>query len=74
MERGVANEVKKLIDFLNDNYALDDFNRVDFDDVRHISGTCVTGCEIVQAGSVDELPDFNGFSSRLGECASRGSR
>ncbi|HEX7049740.1 MAG TPA: nucleotide sugar dehydrogenase [Longimicrobiales bacterium] len=65
VERGVANEVRALGEFLNERYAADGFNRVDFEDVRRIAGTCVTGCAIAEAGPVEDVPAYDGFSSRL---------
>ena len=74
MERGLANELRDLIDFLNDRYANDDFNRIDFREVQQIAGTCVTGCSIEDPGPVDNLPIYQGFSSRLVKYAYLSSR
>ena len=65
MERGVANEVLAFVDFANERYAKDDFNRVDFKEVQRIAGTCVTGCDIVDSGRIDDLPEYKGFVPRL---------
>jgi UDP-N-acetyl-D-mannosaminuronic acid dehydrogenase len=65
IERGVANEVQGLIDFLNARFADGAFNRVDLGDVRRIAGTCVTGCRIAAPGIVDPVPDWCGFSPHL---------
>lgn len=69
MERGVANEVRSLVEFLNEFYADGDFTRIDFRDVQRIAGTCVTGCEIVDAGPVSPPTAYHGFRSRLVELA-----
>ncbi|MET0660107.1 MAG: nucleotide sugar dehydrogenase [Steroidobacteraceae bacterium] len=69
MERGTANEVQALIEFLNGRYAPSDFNKVTLDKVRYLGGTCVTGCEIAQTGKVESAPSFDGFSSHLAVCA-----
>ena len=69
MERGVANELKAFIDFANHRYAEDDFNRIDFDEVRRIAGTCVTGCDIVEPGPIESIPEYNGFVPRLAKAA-----
>lgn len=69
MERGVANEVSSLVDFLNESYSDSAFTRIDFREVQRIAGTCVTGCEIVDAGPVSPPVAFNGFRSRLVELA-----
>ena len=63
VETGVANEVSELVDYLNERYAGDSFNRVSFDTVRRIAATCVTGCAIAPAGRV--APDARRFPSRL---------
>jgi len=65
VERGVANELQGLIAFLNDRYAEAAFNRVDFEEVRRIAGTCVTGCRIAAPGPVGDAPSWRGFTPRL---------
>jgi len=70
METGLANEVKALLDFLNARYADNDFNRVRFEEVQRIAGTCVTGCRIVDAGTRPALTATRGFVSRLASLAS----
>lgn len=72
MERGAANELNAFIEFANQNYATDEFNRAVFKDVQRIAGTCVTGCDIVDHGPIEELPDYDGFIPRLIQCARRG--
>jgi hypothetical protein len=71
MERGIANEVASFVNFANGRFAGDDFNRVDFKEVQHIAGTCVTGCEIVDPGPVDSVPEYKGFVPRLLKCAKK---
>jgi len=46
MEQQVARELVELIDFLNEHYAANEFNRVSFGDVRTLAASCVTGCVI----------------------------
>jgi hypothetical protein len=65
VETGVANEVDGLVRFLNERYARDDFNEVQFTEVQRIAGTCVTGCAIVDAGRVDPVAAPSGFTSSL---------
>ncbi len=65
MERGVANEVSALVEFLNARYADGAFNRVDFREVQRIAGTCVTGCAIADAGPIEDVPAYAGFTPRL---------
>lgn len=65
VERGVANEVAALIEFFNDQYADDDFNRVDFEVVQRLAGTCVTGCRIADPGPVAATLPFDRFEPHL---------
>lgn len=66
VERGVANEVSELCNFLNQRYAASEFNRVKFTEVQRIAGTCPTGCAIVDAGRVTNGgANATGFNSRL---------
>jgi hypothetical protein len=53
----------------NENYADDDFNKIDFSEVQRIAGTCVTGCDIVDPGPIADLPEYQGFVPRLVRCA-----
>jgi hypothetical protein len=65
VEMGVANELATLIDYLNERYATDAFNRTSLDEVRRLAATCTTGCDIAKPGVVVALPTVDGFSSRL---------
>ena len=69
MERGTANEVKAMTEFLNGKYAASEFNKVSFDEVRRLGATCVTGCNIVAAAAVGAAPVYKGFRSHLAQCA-----
>lgn len=71
MEHGLANELLKLIEFYNANYAFDDFNKVNFPEVQKLAKTCSTGCEIADPKIVERVPSYNGFNSKLVEFASR---
>ena len=71
MENGLAMELAKLINFYNENYAFDDFNKVKFSEVQKLAKTCSTGCEIADPVIVSEVPSYNGFKSILVESASR---
>ena len=73
VERGVANELTRVIGFLNGQFAGDDFNRVRFAEVQRLAGTCPTGCRIVDPGPVAAVPPGSGFRSRLAELAARGA-
>ncbi|MGE0552591.1 MAG: nucleotide sugar dehydrogenase [Gemmatimonadales bacterium] len=65
MERGVANELVGLIDFLNARYAATPFERVRFRDVQTLAGTCVTGCVIADPGPTVPEDSAPPFHSRL---------
>jgi hypothetical protein len=69
VERGVANEVLSLVEFLNARYADGPFNEVQFDDVRRIAGTCVTGCRIVAPSPAGRPRDWFSYESRLADVA-----
>jgi hypothetical protein len=74
VERGVANETAALVEFLNARAAGDAFNRADFETVRALASTCVTGCRIVDPGPVPEPPVYDGVRLRLAERARAASR
>ena len=69
IETGVGNEVASLVGFLNRRYAADAFNQVRFSEVQRIAGTCVTGCDIADAGVVAAPSPSSGFASRLASLA-----
>jgi len=71
MEKGLGLELLRLIEFYNNNYAQDDFNKVDFSKVQSLAKTCSTGCEIADPGKVEVVPEYKGFSSRLVRCANK---
>jgi UDP-N-acetyl-D-mannosaminuronic acid dehydrogenase len=65
MEKGLAIELINLINFYNNNYAYDEYNKVKFADVQRLAKTCSTGCEIADVGKIRSIPVYNGFSSSL---------
>jgi UDP-N-acetyl-D-mannosaminuronic acid dehydrogenase len=65
VEKGTANEVQALVDFLNLNYADNKFNKVEFKDVQKLAGSCNTGCDIADVGSIEAFNSFDGFKSTL---------
>lgn len=69
MESGMANEVLALATFLNERYAPEAFNEVDFAEVQRLAASCNTGCVISDPAPVGELPVYRGFASRLATCA-----
>lgn len=70
MEEGLGFELLKLIEFYNENYAHNEFNKVDFFEVQRLAKTCSTGCEIANPKKVTVVPVYKGFSSRLLQSAS----
>jgi len=73
IERGFANEIQKAVDFFNDNFCDDDFNRVNFDEVRCLAATCITRCDLAEPGPVTEISAYRGFFPRLVRTARNGS-
>ncbi len=71
MEKGLANEVLAIIEFLNEHYAAVAFNKVRFEEVQRLAAGCDTGCVIADPGPVEEMPACRGFTSRLVQCAGR---
>jgi UDP-N-acetyl-D-mannosaminuronic acid dehydrogenase len=69
MEKGLGHELLGLINFYNENYAFDEYNKVKFEDVQRLAKTCSTGCEIADPDPIEEVPGFNGFSSILSKKA-----
>ena len=65
MEKGLAHELLGLINFYNENYAFDQYNKVKFEDVQRLAKTCSTGCEIADPDQVESIPAYNHFSSVL---------
>jgi UDP-N-acetyl-D-mannosaminuronic acid dehydrogenase len=66
---GVANEVQNVCEFLDGRYAPDSFNRVALSEVQQLARTCVTGCDIVDPGTVASREAFRTFRSRVVERA-----
>jgi len=69
VEKGIGNELNRLIEFLNDNYAKDEFNKAKFRRVRDLADTCSTGCSIANPDKIDNIKPYNGLYSELVECA-----
>ena len=65
MEKGLGHELLGLINFYNDTYAFDEYNKVKFEDVQRLAKTCSTGCEIADPDPVDNIPAYKHFSSIL---------
>jgi nucleotide sugar dehydrogenase len=73
VSRGFANEARMLVDLLNARYAAEEFDRIDFDEVRRLVSACVTGCDIDTPGEIPRSQPFEGFRSRLVACAEAAS-
>lgn len=72
VERGVAREVRGLLDFLNERYASTPFERAEFHEVQRLSATCVTGCRIGDPEApAPGVEPWDGFLPRLVRLASR---
>jgi UDP-N-acetyl-D-mannosaminuronic acid dehydrogenase len=65
MEKGLGHELLGLVNFYNENYAFDEYNKVKFEDVQRLARTCSTGCEIANADTIERVPTYKGFSSIL---------
>jgi len=74
METGVANEVAMLCNFFNQEYHLNEFNRVHYGRVRELAGTCTTGCDLAVPGQVTHSVEYDGFIPRLVQCALQQAR
>jgi UDP-N-acetyl-D-mannosaminuronic acid dehydrogenase len=72
MERGFANELAGLLEFLNARYAGDDFGRARFEEVQRLAGTCVTGCVVADPGPAAPVAPYGGFLPRLARLAGAG--
>ena len=69
VEKGVANELLDIVEFLNCNFAADEFNKIDFKNVQKLAGSCVTGCNIVDPGIINGSASSYENISRLIQCA-----
>jgi UDP-N-acetyl-D-mannosaminuronic acid dehydrogenase len=81
VERGLANELRTTIKFLNGHYSASSFDSSSLDEVRRLAGTCVTGCVIAETGPVfvpapldDFMPSLVRIAARPADIAERGRR
>jgi UDP-N-acetyl-D-mannosaminuronic acid dehydrogenase len=72
IEKGFSNEIQGFIDFANARFAANDFNRIDFKDVKRIARTCVTGCLLADPGPLIAVPEYEGLTLRLLNCLAQG--
>ena len=71
VETGFANELVELCNFLNEHYAENKFNLIDFKQVRKLAASCGTGCEIAKPGAINNEICYDGFTPRLVLCAQK---
>ncbi len=69
METGVANEVLDLVNFFNENYSKDEFNKISFNEVQTLAASCSTGCIIADPKPIQNLPVYREFFSSLANYA-----
>ena len=65
VEKGTANEVQFLVDFLNSKYADGKFNEIEFTVVQKLAASCGTGCDITETGNISTYNPYDGFKSSL---------
>ncbi|MFN0097640.1 MAG: nucleotide sugar dehydrogenase [Gemmatimonadaceae bacterium] len=65
VERGVANEVAGIADYLNSNHAPNLEEQAQMDQIRALAATCSTGCLIPEPGSVQVPEAWRGFLPTL---------
>jgi UDP-N-acetyl-D-mannosaminuronic acid dehydrogenase len=71
VERGLANELRTTIKFLNGHYSTSSFDSSSLAEVRRLAGTCVTGCVIADTGPVFVPAPLDGFMPSLVRIAAR---
>jgi len=69
VSRGVANEAAILVDFLNNRYAGDPFNRASIEEVLSLVATNNTGIALEPPGEIEEILPYEGFVSGLAQLA-----
>jgi UDP-N-acetyl-D-mannosaminuronic acid dehydrogenase len=71
VERGLAHEIGRLVEFLNARFAGDEAGRISLEKVRVLVSTCATGCVLGEPGPAEAVPDFLGRRLRLPALAVR---
>jgi hypothetical protein len=71
VEKGLAGEVGRLIEFLNGRFADGEAGRASLETVRFLASTCATGCALAKPGPVEEIPPILGRRMRLPALAAR---
>jgi UDP-N-acetyl-D-mannosaminuronic acid dehydrogenase len=65
VEQAAANEVGDVCELLNEYYAENADDAIEFEVVQLLARTCATGCNIVDRGPIATLGPESGFVSRL---------
>lgn len=65
VERGFANELRRTIDFLNERFAEDDFNRVSFHKVQQLARSNPLGYRIPDYGAALPIAPYRGYRPSL---------
>lgn len=71
VEKGLAGEVGRLIEFLNGRFAAGEAERTSLETVRSLASTCATGCALAEPGPVGEQLPVLGRRLRLPALAAR---
>ncbi|MCB0651087.1 MAG: nucleotide sugar dehydrogenase [Saprospiraceae bacterium] len=71
VEKGCSNEVVQTIQFLNDHFVTESYNKADFKNIRKLAASCNTACDLVPPGPVAPLHDYRGFIPLLALCAAK---
>jgi asparagine synthase (glutamine-hydrolysing) len=70
IEVGFANELAEVVRFLNDRYAENEEQKIDFAEAQRLAETCATGCNIVDPAEVAPWDHgIEGLTSRMVELA-----
>lgn len=71
LEKGVAHELLYVINYLNVTYAQDEFNKIDFGEVRQLAATCSTGCNIADPKPIKDITPYYDFVPSLVDLAQK---
>lgn len=74
VERGLANEVAGLVDFLNARHPDPSGEALSLSTVRDLASTCATGCRLDETGPLPDDVEHPGFHPRLPAAARRARR
>lgn len=66
IEKGLVAELMQLVEFYNDNFVFDPFNRVKFSEVYEFSPFSSSLYHVADPVKPKKIPSYSGFQSRLG--------